>query len=147
MDVWDECLYDEEIADRIKLMIDGQSLILFFKKDGDIYGAPEESRVVFARMKKPDEDTSKDWVDEAQFIAINLSRSIMGDRSQHMFGKKDLKAIQVIDKDDAEKMLTKAAKKGTVHDNPLRQLFALSLGRHDRSRDNADNMIQIKDKK
>ncbi len=137
---------DEDINDRIKMMIDSNGFILFFKKDDDIYGAPEDSRVIFARMKKPDKDTSKDWADEAHFIAINLTRAIIGDKSQHMFSKKDLKSIHVIDKEDAEKDLSKHSHKTKKASNPLQQLF-MAMPRISLDKDQAPNMMKLKDKK
>lgn len=135
----------EDLQDRIRILLDGQNLILFFKKDGDIYGAPEESRIIFSKIKKPDSETSKDWVKEAHFIAINLSKALHGERTQNMFDQKDLKDIHVLDKDEAEKALMKGSKsKG----NPLQQLLAFARSRHtDTTPDEAPNMLRLKDKK
>lgn len=135
----------EEIRDRIRILLDGQNLILFFKKDGDIYGAPEESRIVFSKLKQPDDETTKDWVKEAHFIAINLSKAVHGERTQNMFDQKDLKKIHVIDKEEAEEALVKKAKNGG---NPLQQLLAFAKSRPlDTTPDEAPNMIRLKDKK
>ena len=50
MDQWDEHLKLEKIKD----IIDG-NLVLFFSKDDEFFGCPEESRLVFAKIKNPEE--------------------------------------------------------------------------------------------
>ena len=45
-----------------------------------IYGAPEGSRVTFAKMRDPDdEDNTPGWLKEANFMATNLTK--LGARS------------------------------------------------------------------
>lgn len=121
MDIWDENLDKEDKKNQIRRMVDGENLILFFKKDGDVFGAPEESRVVFARMKTPDEDTPDGWLDDANFIAVNLVKALMGDKTTHMFSSKDLKSIKVVDKDSVEGLLMKKPSKKACTSLVVRQ--------------------------
>ncbi len=95
----------EDKQNKVKNILDGQNLILFFTKDDGIFGAPEESRVVFAKMKNPDEDMPDGWADEAQFMATDLIKAMMGDKTDNIFGAKDLKSIRIQDRDAIEKLL------------------------------------------
>lgn len=79
-------------------ILNSSSLVLFFTKDGDIFGAPEESRVVFARMKNPDDAK---WQKEASFVALNLFKTLLGEPTKSVFGANDLKSLKVIDRDKA----------------------------------------------
>lgn len=90
-----------------KCLMEDNDLILFFKKDKVIYGASENSRLTFARMKNPEKE-DKDWVKEATFSAYNLEED---KPSETVFGKKDLNKIKVIDQEKAEKELDKKGKK------------------------------------
>jgi len=107
VDTWNQYLESEDKENKIKTLLDGQGLILFFKKDGQIYGAPEESRLIFAKMKTPDEDVNDDWIKEANFMALNLKKALLGKEIESMFSTKDLKSIKIIDRDEAEKLLKK----------------------------------------
>lgn len=112
MDMWDIELAESEFNSKIKSLIEGRGLILFFKKGDDIFGCSEDSRVLFAKMKNPedDEDLPKNWEDDASFSANNLSRAVRGETTQSIFSKKDLKEIKVIDKEEAESALLELAK-------------------------------------
>ena len=106
MTTWDNYLAEEEKANKAKMAIDGSNLILFFKKNGTLYGAPEESRLTFAKLKNPSKD-DEDMLDDANFLAINLLDALDGQTTQHLFGLKDLSDIKVIDRDKCEKLLLK----------------------------------------
>jgi hypothetical protein len=106
---WVDFMENEEVKKQIELLMDGQSLIFFFKKDNDIYGSGEDGRLTFARMKNPTED-GKDWKKEANFMAINLSRTLKGEKVHNIFASKDLNKIKVLDKDDALSELAKKAR-------------------------------------
>jgi hypothetical protein len=110
MDKWDYQLYLHEKEAQIDDLLNKKGLILFFKKDGDIFGAPEEARLTFSKLKNPDEDTGPNWQDEAKFIAHNLLSSLMGNPLETMFGFSDLPKIQVIDREAAVKHLMKPKK-------------------------------------
>lgn len=107
MDLWSE---SEKIIN-LKNILESEGLILFFKKDKKIYGAPESSRLIIARMKNPEEEEDKDWGKEANFSAYDLEDSSEGKVKKVMFDYKDLKDIQIIDQEKAEKELLKKNKK------------------------------------
>lgn len=110
MDLWDEAVEQEKHADQIHAMIDGNGLIVFFYKDGEVFGAPEEGRLVFAKMKQPDEDTNSDWVKEASFTAFRLKDALEGREVASLFQKKDLKTLKVISREKAVHLLSKKPK-------------------------------------
>ena len=91
-----EFIKDKENIDKF---IDKNELILFFKKNDSIFGAPEDSRVIFAKLKSDDDDMPTNWKDEANFIAMNLMSSLDKDPVENMFSYKDLNDIKVLDKD------------------------------------------------
>lgn len=110
MSLWDETVLQEK-QDIIRNALDESDLVLFFTKNNEVFGAPEESRLVFARMKNPDSDTPKGWGSEANFKALNLENALKGYKTETVIGINDLKKIKIIDKDDALKALCKEAKK------------------------------------
>jgi len=107
MDKWDDYLEDEG---KVRNVMDGHNLILFFQKDGDLFGAPEESRVTFARLKNPEPDDASGFQDEASFLAVNLADALLGKLNQSVFGFKDLPKIKILDRDECEKKLHDKAK-------------------------------------
>jgi hypothetical protein len=50
LDEWDVFCAEEELKDKIHSLLDSPSFVFYFTRGKDIYGAPEESRVTFARM-------------------------------------------------------------------------------------------------
>ena len=105
LDTWDEAADDL----KVKALLQDNGLVLFFKKDNSIYGAPEGSRVTFAKMKSSDDDMPDGWKDEAGFMAFDLTKALKGIKVQNVFSHKDLKGIKIIDQDTAEKLLSKKA--------------------------------------
>lgn len=103
MSLWN----DSEQIVSIKAFLENNGLILFFKKDKVLYGAPEQSRVIFARMKNPADKIDAQWAKEATFMAINLMDD---DHQKVVFGFKDLDDIEIVDQEKAEKELTKKGK-------------------------------------
>jgi hypothetical protein len=93
---------------RINSILDGE-FIFFFVYDKELYGAPEGSRVTYAKMRdKNDEDNTKGWLKEANFMASNLYKCLDGENNHRIFGYKELNNIHVItDKKEVEKMLEK----------------------------------------
>lgn len=77
--------------------------LFFFKKDGEIFGAPEESRLVYARLKNPDEDES--WVEDADFSAFDLKAELNGETKQKIFNKKDINSIEIVNPEELKKIL------------------------------------------
>jgi hypothetical protein len=100
--IWDENLEKQ----RVQQLQDNPNLSFFFKKNNDVFGAPEESRLVFARMKNPEKD-EKQWVKDASFAAVDLKRAAEGDSTQILFSNKDLDKIKIIEKEAAFKGLIK----------------------------------------
>lgn len=107
MDIWAEA----EPTFNLKNILESNGLILFFKKDKKIYGAPESSRLVLARMKNPEDKSDKEWGREANFSAFDLEDSTDGKFKKVMFDYKDLEKIEIIDQEKAEKELAKKNKK------------------------------------
>lgn len=101
IDTWTAWVIREGQEDRVHTLLDGNGLLMFFKKDGDYFGAPEESRLTFAKMKNPEGDR----MDDASFVAINLTRTVMGEPTKVIINKKDLKKIKIVKREDAEKKL------------------------------------------
>lgn len=108
MDTWDEAA-DQAAKDQIKSLLDGGDLIFFFKKGDDLFGSTESSRVVYATMLNPDEETPKNFVKDANFSAVDLHKALEGFTVRKMFDHKDLKKIKVMDSDDVYKLLVKKA--------------------------------------
>lgn len=105
MDVWDGYLVENEVDNRVSELI--APFVFFFKRGSDIFGAGEDSRVVFAKMKHPDDELPSGWRDEANFTAHNLQKSVSGEPAQNVFSYKDLKKIKILDKDKVSEMLHK----------------------------------------
>lgn len=118
LDKWSVILEDEERANRIKLLIDGQNFIFFFLHNGKIYAGSENSRLTFATMKNPSDDDQA--VDEMNFSATCLLDALMGRPTERIFFHKDLDIIDVIkDKEKVFDMLMSAVKgamKQDTHD-------------------------------
>ncbi len=127
MTLWDKQLLLEKIDElrgKIKHLIDGHNFILFLQKkdDGDVFGADENGRLVFAKMKSPDEDMPEGWADEANFGCTNLSRAVAGSPSQTIFGMKDLENLDVIEDQDKliDMLLGHVDKKKEVKVKPVK---------------------------
>jgi hypothetical protein len=101
MDRWDKAR---------RLMLE-QDLCLFFSKDGRFYGAPENSRITFARMKNPDSDEDAAWMKDASFSAYDLEKVADGEEVASVFTAADLPEIKTVGREKAEKALKKKGKK------------------------------------
>lgn len=80
-----------------------EELIFFFKQGKEYFAATEDGRMIFAKLKNPDEDTPKQWLEEASFLAFNLGKD--GAVSQRIFYKKDISGLKVVDKEEVEEKL------------------------------------------
>lgn len=109
MDTWDWHIIEAEVDARIEGLLG--PFIFFFKKDKELYGAGEDSRVIFAKMKNPDDDLPSGWSDEANFSAHNLLKMIKGEPAQHLFNSDDLKQIKIVDKEKVSERLRKEVEK------------------------------------
>lgn len=110
MDIWDENTIIEnkkkaEKQSKVKSIIDGKNLIMFFKKGDSLFGAPEESRIVYAQMRNPDDDWSMG--DDANFNAFDLIQALNGNSAENVFSMNDLPQIDVITRDEVEDSLMK----------------------------------------
>lgn len=112
LDLWDRNLEIQEAAKSINDLMDRHGMILFFKKGDDLFGAPEESRLIFAKLKNDTEDQddpmSPGFRDEAKFLGINLLKSMFGspeDSVENLFGNQDIPNIHVCDRDDVVNMI------------------------------------------
>lgn len=85
--------------------------VFFFKIGRDLFGAGEDSRVIFAKMKHPDDDLPSGWREEANFSGYNLIKSVKGEPAQNLFSADDLKKIKVVDKDNIMERLNKEVDK------------------------------------
>jgi hypothetical protein len=106
---WDEAAEKIDIRNKIKAMLGDNDFVFFFKKDKNYFGAPEEGRLVFARMKHPEPD-DKGWVKDANFGALNLNKALEGEKTESLFGEKDLDKIEVMDQEKVYTQLAKMAK-------------------------------------
>ena len=110
MDIWDSVLEEEARDNAIHTLLDGQGLIVFFRKGEDLFGAPEESRVTFARLKNPEGDDDG-FTQDANFLAVNLLDALMGKKTQTIFTHKDLPKIKIVSRDKCGQLLLDKAKK------------------------------------
>lgn len=113
---WDKQLCITEEHDEINDLLDKHELILFFKKGDEFFGAPEESRLIFAKLKTDTEDDPMmpGFRQEARFPAINLAKIMNNDpenSNETVFCAKDLPKIHVCSREDAIKNMMKFAKK------------------------------------
>ena len=110
MTAWDEACISDAKRNQIAMMVEGQNFVLFFTHNGNVFGTHEPHRVTFARMKSPDEETPAGWIEEANFMAVNLSKTITGQPTQQIFKAKDLKDIDIVpDKEAVFEILAKQA--------------------------------------
>ena len=128
--------------DKIKAMLGANDFVLFFKKDKLIFAAPEESRLVFARMKTPDAD-DKGWVKDASFSGLNLNKALEGEKSENLFSYDDLKKIEIIDQEEAYTQLAKVAK----DTDKIKTILSGEEEPHPEAPENQPGQHQLKDKK
>lgn len=110
LDLWDV----RKEAFETKSLIEDNELVFFFKKDNKIFGANENNRLTFAKIKNPDKK-EKSWADEATFSALDLENKEL---NKLIFSKKDLDSIKVISQEEAEKELNKKGKKIQLPSDP-----------------------------
>lgn len=103
--------FREFIDRREKKLLKESDLCLFFKKDGIIYGATENSRITYARMKNPESKEDEAWKKEATFTAYDLEKSADGTKVKSVFNSEDADKLVPIDQERAEKEMEKKGKK------------------------------------
>ena len=93
MKSWNEFLTEKTESSPLE----EEGYTLFFKKKGKYYASKEEGRIIFAKIRTKDiKDISKDKED-INFVAKDLSNG-----KEKIFGEKDIKDIEVCDKEEAE---------------------------------------------
>lgn len=112
MDLWDANCLVAEHEHKIGDLLDKHGLILFFKRGDEIYGAPEESRIIFAKLKNNDEEEPNEigFKDEARFLGINLLKAMLNNPEESIetsFSNKDIPDLHVCDRDDVIKIMMK----------------------------------------
>lgn len=88
MDLWDEHDHQDRIEKVLK-----KPYLMFFIKDGEVFGATEEGRVGFARFKDGEGDG---------FLATNLTKKVKGEKGLAYITDKN---IEIIDEDKAKELL------------------------------------------
>jgi hypothetical protein len=140
IDKWNKVFLKEEKNkeqkhSKVKNAIDGQNIIMFFKKGDGIFGAPEESRLVFAQLKNPDGEMP----DDASFPAFDLIKGMNGSSSQSMFSTNDLPKIEIITRDNAERALMQCPEK-EMEEMPTMNLMPMKTDKY------GANSIKLKDR-
>jgi hypothetical protein len=120
MDTWDNYVFIENIEHEITKFLDHKQLLMFFKypagskdnkKEEKIYGASEDGRLGFARMKSPNPEDPEEYQDN--FTAYDLKSLLNHTEDKEevetikIFDRKDLKKIKILNKDDVVKELAK----------------------------------------
>jgi hypothetical protein len=90
-------------------ILDDDELCMYFTMGDDIFGAPEESRLIFAKVKDP-KDEDRGSLKDAMFGAIDLLRSMAGEKTARLFSMKDVPKIKVIDKKELASLLRRKKK-------------------------------------
>lgn len=130
MDLWDnQCMVEEDTSPKIKMLLDGQNLIMFFVKDGIAYGCPEESRITYARIRHPNKEDSD--LAEARFAAINLFDALVGKVTENLFTKKDMKKIKIVTQEKCTAMLEKELKKKGKKPHPKSSIHKIEKDQED----------------
>jgi hypothetical protein len=97
MNQWHEVCLNNDKKNQIRMIVDGQNFVFFFAHKNNLYGTHEQHRVTFAKLVSPEFDEDPEgWEEDANFMAVNLSKAMMGKTSQHLFKKEDLSDIDVV---------------------------------------------------
>ena len=139
MDLWDEATFIEDKKNdakqgKVKSIIDGKNLIMFFRKGDSIFGAPEDSRIVFARMMHPDDDVPSD---DSNFSAFDLIQALNGNSVENLFSAQDVPQIDIITRDEAENQLMQCPCQDEV---PAANIQAMPINKF------GANVINLKDR-
>ncbi len=84
-------------------------LCVFFKKNGSVYGATEEGRITYARMKNPESKEDISWKKDAVLILYDLEKE--SEDKRIMIKSSEISKFDLISQDKAEKILKKKGKK------------------------------------
>jgi len=116
IDRWDENSCVLKHQDAIEDLLNKHDIVLFLMNGDELYGAPEPSRLIFAKLKTDTEDDPMmpGFRQEAQFPVINLARALSNDEEkscERSFSLKDLPKLSVCPKEDAMDRLIKFMQK------------------------------------
>ena len=128
--------------DKLKALLGANDFVFFFEKDKEIFGAPEESRLMFARMKTPEPD-DKNWIKEGNFSGLNLNKALQGEKSESLFSYTDLDKVKIIDQEIALTKLAKVAKDS----DKIKTVLSGDDNPHPEAPDAVPGMHPLKDKK
>ena len=105
VNMWQETMNREDA----NKFLDKDDFVFYFTKDDIVFVGTEDARMVFARIKSPDDETPKNWGKEASFMAVNAKQAIKSgsDNAQQIFNHNDMKNIKIIDKETAIDLLEK----------------------------------------
>lgn len=102
---WEKhCIKENKISD----VLDQNQFIIFFQKDGTLYGGKEDDRLIFAKLKNNDTEDPMhpNFKKEAVFTGIDLKKAFKNGISKpEEFNYKDIKNIKVCDKKEAIRIL------------------------------------------
>lgn len=96
--------HDNDRVNQIRSIVDSEQFAMFFVWKGDIYGAGDNSRVIYANMINP----SPDMMKYKHFFAANLNGLFHGKTYQRIFDKASLDDIQIVSKEYVLKKLINA---------------------------------------
>ena len=107
LSVWDTYCENAKTMNDLFALLSQKEFSFFFDFEGSVYAGPEESRVIFAKMKHPDATVNHQWKKDANFSGTKLEDM----QSERIFSAKDLKKIRVIDQGKAMNTLLEKGKK------------------------------------
>lgn len=116
LDDWDLAVLNENLENQIQALVNSPNLSFLFTRHGEVFGAGEDARVTFAKLKSRKKEDSEDgWKKDADFMGVKLNSIIRGDHPSHsVFSQKDLKDIKVIDQKEAKKRLLRNARQNDL---------------------------------
>lgn len=132
MDLWDDYVFSEAAANDIEKILNTKQLLFFFKikNENKMFGADENARLAFARMKNPDDDlTDTNGSFQAYDLKILFENLKKTDDLQtiKIFNKKDLNKIKVIDQsevvDELSKIISNKNMLTTIEKEPNRNIL------------------------
>lgn len=121
MDLWDNYVFKESVSDEIEKFLTHKQILMTFlypvsknkshKTNPKLYGATEDSRLAFARLKHPNPEDPVDMEDSFSGLDLEslITNSGESDENQRIkiFNKSDIKKIKVIAMEKAVDKLSK----------------------------------------
>jgi hypothetical protein len=139
MDLWDNYVLKESTENEIEKFLTNKQILMFFKypvdKNGNLnkndknfikpklYGATEENRLSFAKIKHPNPEDLEPAIET--FSGIDLKALMDGGEGEDddfekikIFNKKDMKKIKVISQEKAVNILSNSKLKKVISPMP-----------------------------